>query len=240
MTVRLPAFRSCASERARDPGLPAVGQVGHVWLGSRFISSWAVTSSGSLLRSARHRMSACAARKCTPAQRRRGISRASVANPGPVRRFVTNPADLATQYRVLMPKHQHLGCYRLVTATQHGDQAENPAGQYIDELEKHRSSQPSPSSTCRQPCRSTTKSSIRAPHVRRSICPAGAGFRHPQADPGRVVVAAETGAATSRRTLDQTHPAMQRGRGHEQLVRYGIPGGTYWRDSHSCRMGWMR
>jgi len=58
LTVRPPAFRSCASERVRDPGPPAAGQVGHVWLGSRFISSWAVTSSGWLLRSARHRMSA--------------------------------------------------------------------------------------------------------------------------------------------------------------------------------------
>jgi hypothetical protein len=37
-----------------------------------------------------------------------------------------------------MPAYQHLGRYRLVAATQHGDQAENPAGQHIDDLEQYR------------------------------------------------------------------------------------------------------
>jgi hypothetical protein len=36
-----------------------------------------------------------------------------------------------------MPKHRHLGCYRLITVKRHGDLAENPAGQHIDNLEQH-------------------------------------------------------------------------------------------------------
>ena len=54
-----------------------------------------------------------------------------------------------------MPEHQHFGHCRPVAAEQHDDQAECPAGQYVDDLEQHPPSQPSPCPACRQLCRST-------------------------------------------------------------------------------------
>jgi len=64
--------------------------------------------------------------------------------------------------RVLMPEHQHFGHCRPVTAEQHDDQAECPAGQHLDDLEQHPPSQPSPCPACRQQCGSTSESSVRA------------------------------------------------------------------------------
>ena len=75
--------------------------------------------------------------------------------PGPVRRLVPHAADPPARHRVLMPEDQHFGHCRPVAAEQHDDQAECPAGQYVDDLEQHPPSQPSPCPVCRQQCRST-------------------------------------------------------------------------------------
>jgi hypothetical protein len=49
----------------------------------------------------------------------------------------THPADVPTQYRVLMPEHQQLSILRQVTTEHQDGQAEYPAREQVDDLEQH-------------------------------------------------------------------------------------------------------
>ncbi len=62
-----------------------------------------------------------------PAQRLRGMSRASAASHRPVSRPVPDPAGVAAQHRVLMAEHEQLSILRQVAAGYQDSEAEYPA-----------------------------------------------------------------------------------------------------------------
>ena len=68
--------------------------------------------------------------------------------PGPVGRLVPHPAGVPPQYRDLVPEHQQLSVLRQVAAKDQDGQAEHPAREQVDDLEKHPASQPSPRQAC--------------------------------------------------------------------------------------------
>ena len=57
--------------------------------------------------------------------------------PGPVDRLVPHPAGVPPQDRVLVPEHQQLSVLRQVAAEDQDGQAEHPAREQVDDLEKH-------------------------------------------------------------------------------------------------------
>ena len=59
------------------------------------------------------------------------------SEPGPVSRLVPHPADVPSQYRVLVPEHEQFGIFRPVAAEHQDGQAEYPAREQVDDLEQH-------------------------------------------------------------------------------------------------------
>jgi hypothetical protein len=59
------------------------------------------------------------------------------SEPDPVSWLVPHPAGVPPKYRVLMPEHRQLSIFRQVTAEHHGGQAEEPAREQADVLERH-------------------------------------------------------------------------------------------------------
>jgi hypothetical protein len=57
---------------------------------------------------------------------------------------IPHPAGVPAQHRGLVPEHQQLGALLPVPADHQHGQAEQPAHQQADDLERHLASQPSP------------------------------------------------------------------------------------------------
>ena len=57
--------------------------------------------------------------------------------PQPVTRLVADPADLAAQYRVLVPEYQEFGVLGCLTPGQHHQAAEQAARDQVDDREDH-------------------------------------------------------------------------------------------------------
>jgi hypothetical protein len=60
----------------------------------------------------------------------------------PVGRLVPHPADVPAWHCVFVPEHQQVGFLRPVSSEYQDSQAEYPACQQVDDLERHPASQP--------------------------------------------------------------------------------------------------
>jgi PAS domain-containing protein len=78
-----------------------------------------------------------------------GLQRSTAARePHPAGGFVTHPAGVAAQHRVLVPEHEQLSILGQIPAEHEGSEAEYPANQQVDDLEQHSASQPSSRRGC--------------------------------------------------------------------------------------------